>query len=131
MREQTVTMIEMAVATALFMGACWFSFHMQSEIDAGLEAANLMNQEQSSAITTVKMRSSTDDLTFLGSEVLFMLQEVQQGKYRMSVDGVMFLPGLELDSVNLSVIEAGARYQANYSYSTSGTINSIQYIKVR
>lgn len=131
MREQTVTMIEMAAGLALFMAASWFSFHMQSEIDVALEAANVMTQEQSSAITTVSMRSSSDTLTFLGSEVLFMLQDVQQGMYEMSVDGVVFPPGIDLDYVNLSVIEAGARYKAYYSYSTTGVIESIQHNKVR
>ncbi|WP_106767758.1 hypothetical protein [Paenibacillus faecalis] len=131
MREQTVTMIELAAALALFMGAGWFSFQMQSEIDSALESANVMTQEQSPAMTTINMRSSSDELTFSGSEVLFMLREVQQGMYEMSVDGVLLPRGTLVDNVNLSMIEAGARYKARYTYSTSGALASIQYYKVR
>lgn len=133
MREQTITIIEWAAASALFMGACWFTFHMQSEIDAGLEAANRMVQEQSSAITTIEMTHNTTDdaLTFKGSEVLFMLREVEQGKYEMSVDGVVFPPGVNPEITDISVIDVDARYQAHYTYSTDGTIVRIQQFKVR
>lgn len=133
MREQTITIIEWAAATALFMGACWFSFHMQSEIDEGLEAANRMAQEQNSAITTIEMSPSTmdDTLTYQGSEVLFMLRDVEQGEYEMSVDGVVFSPGMIPDITDISVIDVDARYQAHYTYSTDGVIVRIQQFKVR
>ena len=131
MREQTITMVELAAATAVFISACWFSYDMQAEIYEGLEAANRMVQEQSAGVTTHQMISSTDPLTLLGSEVLFMLREVQQEKYDMSVEGVLFLKGIDPESVDISIIEPGARYRAHYSFGPNGEIDNIQHSKVR
>lgn len=133
MREQTVTMIEWSVAIALFMGASWFTFHIQSEIDAGLEAANKMAQEQNSAITTIEMSGSVmkDTFTYQGSEVLFMLRQVEKGEYEMSVDDVVFSSGENPENSDISVIDVDATYEARYTYTTDGRIVRIQQFKVR
>lgn len=131
MREQTIKMIELAAATAVFISACWFSYDMQAEIDGGLEAANRMVQDQSAGVTTHLMISGADQLTLLGSEVLFMLREVQQEKYDMSVDGVVFPKGIDPESADLTMIEADARYRVHYSFGPNGEIDNIQHSKVR
>ncbi|WP_422661024.1 hypothetical protein ACK8P5_11280 [Paenibacillus sp. EC2-1] len=126
-------MIEWSVAIALFMGASWFSFQMQSEIDAGLEAANKMAQEQNSAITTFEMSGSVmkDTFTYQGSEVLFMLRQVEKGEYEMSVDDVVFSSGINPEISDISVIDVDATYEARYTYTTDGRIVRIQQFKVR
>lgn len=132
MREQTISMVEFAVALIVFMGACWFSFHMQAEIDAALETANQITQDQNTAIMTEQMsHENEDNIIFQGSEVLFMLRDVQQGKFSMSVDGVLFPPGMNPEETDLSIIHMDALYQAHYTYSTEGKINRIQQYKVR
>ncbi|WP_054955813.1 hypothetical protein [Paenibacillus dakarensis] len=135
MREQTIMMLELAAFSALFMGACWSAFQMHSEMDAGLEAANRIIAEQSAAITTLEMNDDRDDvedeLTFRGSELLFMLRDVEQEKYEMSVDGVVFSKGTDPETSDLSVIQDHAIYQAHYTYGAQGEIVSIQQTKVR
>lgn len=133
MRDQTISMIEVAIAFTLFIGACWLTYSMQSEIDAGLESVHRMVQENNSVTTTIGLSSDIheDVISFKGSEVLFMLRDVQQGKYEMLVDGVSFSSGMNPETSDLSIIQLDAKYQAHYLYDAHGEVVRVQHYKVR
>lgn len=131
MKNQVISMLELSVAAVLFMGACWYSYQMQSDIDGAIEAAYGLSQEQSISISTVNPGRLSDALTFRGSEILFMLRGEEKKLYDLSVDGVSFPPGGDPESWDLSVIEAASHYAVRYHYGSSGEIVRIQFSKVR
>lgn len=131
MREQTVSMLELAAGVAIFLAACLYTFQIQTAIDGGLTAAGRMTQDQHTGINTVEMTNEIMKLSFKGSEVLFTLREVHMGGFNIFVDGREFRSGGNPEELDLSIIDTNARYKTEYIRGYDGQVESIQFVKER
>ncbi|MGG3281448.1 hypothetical protein [Paenibacillus solani] len=131
LREQTVSMLELAAGVAIFLAASLYAFHIQTAIDGGLTAAGRMTQDQHAGINTIEMTNVNMKLTYKGSEVLFTLREVQTGGFHIFVDGREFRSGSNPEELDLSIIDTNARYITEYIRRYDGEMESIQFVKER
>lgn len=131
MRETTISMLELAAGVALFLGASLYAFHIQAMVGGGITAADRMTQEQHAGVTTVKMTNDNGKLTYVGSEVLFTLRELEAGDFTVDVDRTVFHSGSHPEELDVSIIDFNARYDAEYIRGADGEIERIQFVKAR
>lgn len=131
MREQTISMLELAAGVAIFLAAVMYAFHIQTTVDGGLTAVERMTQEQHTGVNTIEMTNENRRLSYSGSEVLFTLREVQTGDFHIWVDGREFRSGSNPEELDLSIIDTRARYSTQYIRGNDGEVVSIQFVKER
>lgn len=131
MREQTIRAIELTAGLALFVAACVFAMNLVSLLESGFAAAAGSTQDQNAGITTHPAVAERFEQHFSGSQVLFMLRDVEEGRFEASVDGFKYSAGLELEGADLTPIDLNGRYGAVFHRGTGGGVKSILFEKVR
>ncbi|GAB6930173.1 hypothetical protein JCM10914A_41560 [Paenibacillus sp. JCM 10914] len=131
MREQTESILHLAAALALFLGACIHALAIQQTVELGIRNVAITTQEQHGGVATVDKVNQDETHTYKGSAVLFTLREVQVGRYDVLIDGIPFYAGSDPEQIDVSMIDGQANYYVNYERNAAGMVTRMMFIKVR
>lgn len=126
MSENTQSMIYLSTSLILFVGACWLSVSMSSQMDHALQAASKISRGQSRTIQEISRTSGLE--LYSGSQVLYSLKESYKLKLHIEVDGISFT-GSAMTAADQNMIELSSFYLVKYIRDSNGNFQSILFTK--
>lgn len=120
------SMIYLSTSLFIFVGACWLSVSMSSQMDHALQAVSKVTRGQDRTINET-YRSYGAEL-YSGSQVLYSLKESYTLGQRIEVDGISF-SGPAMTAADQAVIDLQSNYLVKYLRDATGNIQSLIFTK--
>ncbi|GIP25908.1 hypothetical protein J23TS9_10380 [Paenibacillus sp. J23TS9] len=125
MNENMRDMITLSITIALFLGACFFTLGLTSQIRMTLhEAVSVVGGQKRSVHSTLK--PSEPDV-YSGPQALLI---VVDSEVRIQADGVTVTHNDPVALINQSIFQADANYRAVYIRDIHGDMTEIQFYKL-
>ncbi|WP_168928922.1 hypothetical protein [Paenibacillus dokdonensis] len=125
MNENMRDMIILSISIALFLGACFFTLGLTSQIRMTLhEAASVVGGQKRSVHSTLKL--SEPDI-YSGSQALLI---VVDSEVRIQADGVTVTQNDPVALIKQSIFQADAKYRTVYIRDIHGNLTELQFYKL-
>lgn len=125
MNENMRDMITLSIAIALFLGACFFTLGLTSQIRMTLhEAVSVVGGQMQSVHSTLKL---SDPDIYSGSQALLIGID---SEVRIQADGVTVTPNDPVGLIKQSIFQADAKYRAVYIRNIHGDLTELQFYKL-